>query len=176
VSATPSGGWLSSSPVVPDLGFPISTRAQMFSFARVALVFGARTATPHHALADDRWSRWRTVDGAGNTWRRPARPMVCDRTAAPLSSSLQPSGRDRLGHVPYPPRSGLILPKVARPGALLIESRFPDATLKSLRDRGHRLTIDGAWSLGRVCAAKIEHGMLKAAATPRFMQSYAIGR
>src|SRR5215471_1227503 len=30
VSATPSGGWLQSSPVVPELGFGLGTRAQMF--------------------------------------------------------------------------------------------------------------------------------------------------
>ena len=30
VSATPSGGWLQSSPVVPGLGFALPTRAQMF--------------------------------------------------------------------------------------------------------------------------------------------------
>ncbi|MGH6644083.1 MAG: gamma-glutamyltransferase family protein, partial [Bradyrhizobium sp.] len=30
ISATPSGGWLQSSPVIPELGFPISTRCQMF--------------------------------------------------------------------------------------------------------------------------------------------------
>ena len=30
VSATPSGGWLQSSPVIPELGFPLGTRAQMF--------------------------------------------------------------------------------------------------------------------------------------------------
>src|SRR3546814_20808436 len=29
VSATPSGGWLSSSPAVPKLGFSINTRLQM---------------------------------------------------------------------------------------------------------------------------------------------------
>ena len=29
VSATPSGGWLQSSPVIPELGFPLGTRAQM---------------------------------------------------------------------------------------------------------------------------------------------------
>ena len=29
VAATPSGGWLSSSPVVPALGFPLTTRLQM---------------------------------------------------------------------------------------------------------------------------------------------------
>src|SRR5262249_35660579 len=30
VSATPSGGWLQSSPVIPELGFGLGTRAQMF--------------------------------------------------------------------------------------------------------------------------------------------------
>src|SRR5262249_40314278 len=30
VSATPSGGWLQSSPVIPELGFCLGTRAQMF--------------------------------------------------------------------------------------------------------------------------------------------------
>lgn len=30
VSATPSGGWLPSSPVLPGLGFPLGTRGQMF--------------------------------------------------------------------------------------------------------------------------------------------------
>ena len=29
VAATPSGGWLSSSPVIPALGFAITTRLQM---------------------------------------------------------------------------------------------------------------------------------------------------
>ncbi len=31
VSATPSGGWLQSSPVIPGLGFCLGTRAQMFT-------------------------------------------------------------------------------------------------------------------------------------------------
>lgn len=29
VAATPSGGWLQSNPVVPELGFPLGTRLQM---------------------------------------------------------------------------------------------------------------------------------------------------
>ena len=29
-TATPSGGWLQSSPVIPDLGWPLGTRGQMF--------------------------------------------------------------------------------------------------------------------------------------------------
>jgi gamma-glutamyltranspeptidase / glutathione hydrolase len=35
VSATPSGGWLQSSPVIPGLGFPLGTRAQMFWLAHL---------------------------------------------------------------------------------------------------------------------------------------------
>ncbi|HEX7146822.1 MAG TPA: gamma-glutamyltransferase, partial [Actinomycetota bacterium] len=31
VAATPSGGWLQSSPIIPPLGFPLGTRAQMFT-------------------------------------------------------------------------------------------------------------------------------------------------
>ena len=30
VSATPSGGWLQSSPIIPELGFCLTSRAQMF--------------------------------------------------------------------------------------------------------------------------------------------------
>ena len=30
VAATPSGGWLQSSPIIPELGFCLSNRAQMF--------------------------------------------------------------------------------------------------------------------------------------------------
>jgi gamma-glutamyltranspeptidase / glutathione hydrolase len=36
VAATPSGGWLQSSPVIPGLGFCLGTRAQMFARPRAA--------------------------------------------------------------------------------------------------------------------------------------------
>src|SRR5690606_41688829 len=67
-------------------------------------------------------------------------------------------------------------PRIASPGALVVESRFPAATIDNLRDRGHDVRIEGPWSLGRVCAAGMSDGMLKAAATPRFMHGYAVGR
>ena len=33
ISATPSGGWLQSSPTIPELGFCLGTRGQMFALA-----------------------------------------------------------------------------------------------------------------------------------------------
>ena len=41
---------------------------------------------------------------------------------------------------------------------------------------GHRLDIVDGWSLGRLCAASQAGGIIKAAAMPRFMEAYAIGR
>ena len=60
-SATPSGGWLPSSPVVAGLGFPLGTRGQMFSldpgpsqcpYARQASAHGR--LTPSLAMKDGR--------------------------------------------------------------------------------------------------------------------------
>src|SRR5262252_1472026 len=58
VSATPSGGWLQSSPVIPELGFCLGTRAQQFWLEEghpSALAPGKRpriTLTPTLALRD----------------------------------------------------------------------------------------------------------------------------
>src|SRR5262249_57179935 len=49
VSATPSGGWLQSSPVIPGLGFCLGTRAQMFTLTPglpATLAPGKRPRTP----------------------------------------------------------------------------------------------------------------------------------
>ena len=35
ISSTPSGGWLQSSPVIPELGFCLGTRAQMLSLIHI---------------------------------------------------------------------------------------------------------------------------------------------
>ena len=48
--------------------------------------------------------------------------------------------------------------------------------IAQLRDRGHDVVVAGDWSLGRVSAAAREDGLLKAAANPRGMQGYAVGR
>src|SRR6185436_14284902 len=58
VSSTPSGGWLHSSPVIPELGFCLGTRAQMFWLEEghpASLAPGKRprsTLTPTMALRD----------------------------------------------------------------------------------------------------------------------------
>ena len=67
-------------------------------------------------------------------------------------------------------------PRRARPRSVQIEDRFPYATLEELARRGHRLSIRDGWSIGRLTAAARTGDLLKAAATPRLMQAYAVGR
>ena len=49
-------------------------------------------------------------------------------------------------------------------------------TRAELEKRGHLLSVEGPWALGRVCAVGRWDGFLRAAATPRLMQAYAAGR
>src|SRR5436305_13795270 len=64
-------------------------------------------------------------------------------------------------------------PRTFEPGRVVLEDRFPAATRKELAARGHLLTVECPWALGRVCAAGRWGGFLRAAATPRLMHSYA---
>ena len=71
-------------------------------------------------------------------------------------------------------------PREARPGVVVVEGRFPAATIDELRRRGHHVQVGDDWSEGRLCACAAEKTpegtILKAAANPRGMQGYAVGR
>jgi gamma-glutamyltranspeptidase len=69
-------------------------------------------------------------------------------------------------------------PRSWAPGELVVESRVGDAAIAELRARGHTVVDGGAWELGRMsCVARdARTGLLRAAANPRGMQGYAVGR
>jgi gamma-glutamyltranspeptidase/glutathione hydrolase len=64
------------------------------------------------------------------------------------------------------------------PGEVVIESRVGEEVIADLRRRGHTVTVSDPWSLGRLSAVSVdpETGVLRAAANPRGMQGYAVGR
>jgi gamma-glutamyltranspeptidase/glutathione hydrolase len=74
-------------------------------------------------------------------------------------------------HVP-----GSFYPRSIELGQMSAEASFPEATLDALRARGHRLKVSDEWTLGRMCAVSVRDGLMRGAATPRYMQAYAIGR
>jgi gamma-glutamyltranspeptidase/glutathione hydrolase len=73
---------------------------------------------------------------------------------------------------------GSFYPRGMRPGSVTVESRTDPAVVEELRRRGHDVTVGGPWSEGRLCAVARdpETGVLSAAANPRGMQGYAVGR
>ncbi len=77
-------------------------------------------------------------------------------------------------HTAHMPSS--FYPRYAQPGVVDIESRAGETVIEDLRRRGHRVNVRPAWSLGRVSAVSRRDGMLYAAANPRGMQGYAVGR
>jgi gamma-glutamyltranspeptidase/glutathione hydrolase len=48
--------------------------------------------------------------------------------------------------------------------------------ITELRRRGHQVNVRPPWSLGRISAVARRDGILYAAANPRGMQGYAVGR
>jgi len=184
VSATPSGGWLQSNPVVPELGFPLGTRLQMAWLEPGlpnTLTPGRRprtTLTPSLALRDgepvlafgtpggDQQDQWSLGFFLGVALREPVR-----------------GGWDLQGAIDAPAWHtdsfpGSFYPRAMEPGSLTVEDRIGERAAAELRRRGHDLRLAAPWSLGRVSAVARDPrtGLLSAAANARGMQGYAAGR
>jgi len=177
ISATPSGGWLQSSPVIPEIGFCLGTRAQQFWLEEnhpASLAPGKRprtTLSPTLALRDGE---------SYLAWGSPGGDQQDQWTAQFFlrhvhgGMNLQEAIDAPAWHSEHFPIS--FWPRTARPGVLVLESRVPKATVDELKRRGHIVEIGSAWSEGRLTAASRDGRRRRAAANPRGMQGYAAGR
>jgi gamma-glutamyltranspeptidase/glutathione hydrolase len=178
VSATPSGGWLWGAPVIPDLGFCLGTRAQMFWLEEglpnslgpgkrprttLSPTLVARAGEPYLALGTpggDQQDQWTL-----NTL------LAHVHFGMNLQEAIDAPGH----HTEAFPSS--FYPRKTRVRHVAVEERAGAETIDGLRARGHDVEVSGPWSLGRVSAVGRERdGQLKAAANPRSMQGYAAGR
>jgi gamma-glutamyltranspeptidase/glutathione hydrolase len=178
VSATPSGGWLQSSPVIPELGFPMGTRGQMFWLKPGlpnSLAPGKRprtTLSPSFALRDGKpWMAFGTPGGEQqDQWA-----LIMFLRMAHHNMGIQEAIDAPSFHTEHWPSS--FWPRVARPGKVVIEGRYPQAVLRDLLKRGHKAEQGEDWSEGRLSGARTEpDGQMFAGANPRGMQGYAVGR
>ena len=177
IAATPSGGWYQSSPVIPALGFPLGTRAQMFWLAEglpSSLIPGARPRTTLSPTLVERDGAPYLVCGSPGGDQQDQWTLLLLLRHIHHRKNLQEAIDAPMFNNMHFPSS--FTPRLAKPGALAIEDRFGAETLAELTRRGHRLSIADGWSLGRLCAASSTNGLIKAAATPRHMEAYAIGR
>ncbi|MCK1282479.1 gamma-glutamyltransferase family protein [Bradyrhizobium sp. 44] len=177
VSSTPSGGWLQSSPIIPELGFCLGSRAQMFDLEEnqpSSLAPGKRprtTLSPTMALRDgEPYLAWGSPGGdQQDQWITQffLRHVHCNL-------NLQEAIDAPAWHSEHFPIS--FWPRTARPGVLVVENRVPKATIENLRERGHIVEVGPDWSEGRLTAASRVGPRRRAAANPRGMQGYAAGR
>jgi len=177
VSATPSAGWLQSSPVIPELGFPMGSRGQMFWLApglpnSLAPRKRPRTTlSPSFVLRDGRpWMAFGTPGGEQqDQWS-----LIFLLRMVHYGMNIQQAIDAPSFHSEHWPSS--FWPRVARPGYLRLEGRYDTDVLGDLLARGHLAEFGEDWSEGRLAAARREGGMLYAGANPRGMQGYAVGR
>jgi gamma-glutamyltranspeptidase/glutathione hydrolase len=177
-SATPSGGWIGSSPVVEGLGFPLGTRGQMFYLdERHANALAPRkrprtTLTPSLALRDgESWLAFGTPGGdQQDQWSLQFFLNVVDFGMELQEALDAPTVQST--HFP-----GSFYPHAAQPGGVRIESRIDAAVRDELAARGHVVGVDGPWSHGQVTAvARERNGVLSGAASPRGRVAYVMGR
>lgn len=178
VAATPSGGWLQDSPAVPGLGFSVSTRGQTFWLDRDLPNSLAPGKRPRTTLTPSLVLRHGAPYLAFGT---PGGDMQDQWTLSFLLShihmglNLQEAIDAPTWHTTHFPSS--FWPRQAQPGRLFVEDRVGADTVAALRERGHRVSVEGGWALGRTTAVSRENdGVLRAAASPRGMHSYAVGR
>ena len=177
VSATPSGGWLQSSPIIPELGFCLGNRAQMFwldESSPSALAPNRRprtTLSPSMALRDgEGYMAFGTPGGdQQDQWTL---LMLLHHVDHRLN--LQESIDCPAFHNEHFPSS--FWPRGNKPGRVVVEGRFPQQTVTELQKRGHDVQVGEDWSEGRLSGTSREGTLLKAAANPRGMQGYAVGR
>lgn len=177
ISATPSGGWLQSSPVIPELGFCLGSRAQMFWLQEdhpAALAPGKRprtTLSPTMALRDgEPYMAWGSPGGdQQDQWNT---QFFLRHVHAKMN--LQEAIDAPAWHSEHFPIS--FWPRTSRPGVLVLENRVPAATVAALTAKGHIVETGPDWSEGRLTAASKIGRRRRAAANPRGMQGYAAGR
>jgi gamma-glutamyltranspeptidase/glutathione hydrolase len=177
VSATPSGGWLSSSPVIPALGFSINTRLQISWLDESlpgALAPGKRPSTtlsPSLALRDgepylafgtpggDQQDQWQAIFFLRHVHHRMDLQQAIDAPAWHINHFVQS-----------------FWPRTVDRNRVTLEGRFSEETIQNLKRRGHEVVAGEPWSEGRLSACAKDGELLRAAANPRGMQGYAAGR
>ncbi len=177
-SATPSGGWFPTSPIIPGVGFVLGTRGQSFWLDETRankLEAGKQprtTLTPSLALKNGKpFLAWGTPGGD-----------VQDQVNLQVLLNVVEFGMDLQTAVEAPlfqildfPAS--FYPRESRPGNTLIESRVSAELLESLGAMGHQMRPVREWSIGDATAVMVdpERGVLFGAAGMRRNKSYAVG-
>jgi gamma-glutamyltranspeptidase/glutathione hydrolase len=177
VSATPSGGWIPSSPVIAGLGFPLGTRGQMFYLNPKR----PNALAPHKRPRATLTPSLVTEHGAPTmAFGTPGGDCQDQWTlqfflnCVDFGMGLQEALDVPTVHSEHFPSS--FYPRAAYPGRMVVEGRIPATTVAELQQRGHDVVVTGDWANGRVMAIRLDrdHGTIMAGVSPRGQVGYAL--
>jgi len=179
VAATPSGGWIGSSPVIKGLGFPLGTRGQMFYLNPKrpnALAPRRRprsTLTPSLATKDgDPFMVFGTPGGdKQDQWTLQFFLNYVD-----FRMNIQEATDAPTVHTIHFPES--FYPRKAYPGRVVVEDRIPQEVIAELERRGHEVVVTDGWLNGKVMGIRYDEelGIILGGVSPRGNIGYALGR
>ena len=178
ISATPSGGWLRTAPLIPGLGFPTSTRAQFLHLDQnhvEALKPGKRpstTLTPSLVTQD---GAPYMVFGTPGGDKQDQWTLQFFLNYMVFGMNVQEAIDAPTVHTSHFPAS--FWPHPVRPMEVSIEPRIPEDVTEELRRRGHKVKISKPWSHGRCLAIRYNPvtGLMSGGASPRTGEPYALG-
>jgi gamma-glutamyltranspeptidase/glutathione hydrolase len=178
ISVTPSGGWIYSSPIVDGLGFPLSTRGQMFSLTENhpnCIAPGKRPRTTLTPTLVTKNGKPFMAFGTPGGDQQDQWTLQFFLNFVEFDMNLQAAIDAPTFHTAHFPSS--FYPRDAHPGVLYLEGRIPQMVRNDLRRRGHRIVVEGDWVNGRVTAVHYDSDrkVLSAAASPRYQTPYALG-
>ena len=178
VAATPSGGWLPSSPVIKGLGFPLGTRGQMFylnSERPNALAPRKRpraTLTPSLVTKDGNPLMVFGTPGGDcqDQWTLQFFLNYVD-----FGMNIQEALDAPTVHSAHFPSS--FYPREAYPGRVVVEGRIPQEVIAELEGRGHEVVVTDGWVNGKVMGIRYDkaHGVILGGVSPRGSIGYALG-
>jgi gamma-glutamyltranspeptidase/glutathione hydrolase len=179
ISATPSGGWLQSSPTIPELGFCLGSRLQMTWLeegSTSTLTPGKRprtTLTPTLVLTDG--VPVMALGSPGGDQQDQWQLLYLLRTLVGGYTAQEAIDAPAFHTTSFP---GSFWPRTWTPGGAMVEDRLGDDVIAELEERGHVVTRAGEWALGRLSSVSHDPitGVLSAAANSRGAQGYAAGR
>jgi gamma-glutamyltranspeptidase / glutathione hydrolase len=183
VAATPSGAWIAGSPVVEGLGFPLTSRIQVFYLDHQhpnALAPRKRprtTLTPSLVLRDGKpFMAFGTMGlDQQDQWTLQFFLNVVE-FGMPLQEAIE-APKFSSKHFP-----SSIYPHTAEPGVLRIEGRVPYEVRRALQAKGHQIVMQPDWIEGYVVGVQVDpdRGVVYGGADPRgelstLLPAYAIG-
>ncbi len=170
VAATPSGGWLGTSPIVKGLGLPMGTRGQMFYLNPERPNALESRKRPRATLTPS------MVTKNGEPWMAFGTPGgdIQDQITLQFFLNYVDFGMNIQEAVDAPtffskhmPSS--FYPRQAFPGQFDIEDRISPEVLEELRRRGHNVNLVDPWGNGKVMGIRYdkERGTIYAGTSPR---------